>query len=96
MKTVLKIAIPATIALFVSACEVSNVGGVGPGPAPVQYREVVESKWLGTAPFCSAQPSDCSSLGSDWRHIDTNTTGDGSRCASGVKVLCEKRTRVPL
>jgi hypothetical protein len=61
-----------------------------PAPAPAPQRMLVESRWLGTGPFCDAQPSDCQALGSGWEDIRTDRIGDGAACATGVKVLCER------
>jgi len=40
------------------------------------------SKWIGTAPWCAAQPSDCTAIG--WNYVQSSSSG----CWSGKKVLC--------
>ena len=43
-------------------------------------------KWLGTAPFCKGDVTDCADR--DWVYIGPGKAGDGSPCVSGHKVLC--------
>ena len=47
-----------------------------------------EEVWLGTAPFCKASPDDCKRKGMEYVRSDKH--GDGSKCASGTKVLCRR------
>ncbi|NOJ39985.1 hypothetical protein [Bradyrhizobium australiense] len=42
--------------------------------------------WIGTAPFCSASPQDCTQRGFDF--VRSDKKGDGKRCVTGKKVLC--------
>lgn len=45
--------------------------------------------WVGTAPFCRADPKDCTNRGAEF--IAYGRAGDGQVCASGKKVLCARR-----
>jgi hypothetical protein len=82
------------LGVLLAGCMDDSGGGgssASPSPAPVPQRVSVDSRWLGTAPFCDAQPSDCSALGAGWEHGGrTDRIGDGAACATGVKVMCEK------
>src|SRR6201987_6338821 len=42
--------------------------------------------WIGTAPFCSGSPADCTDLGMTYVKSDSN--GDGGKCWTGTKVYC--------
>lgn len=59
-------------------------------------RIINEQKWLGTAPFCRGNQSDCSNLQPRgmWRAIGYDDSGDGAKCFSGRKVLCVKTSCV--
>lgn len=48
-----------------------------------------ESRWFGTAPWCNAVDGDCRDNNCDPRPVRDSDHGDGSRCWSGRKVLCE-------
>jgi endonuclease/exonuclease/phosphatase family metal-dependent hydrolase len=54
-------------------------GARPPGEAP-------PSVWLGTAPFCRAEPSDCAIFGLEY--VCGDRSGDGLPCFCGEKVLC--------
>lgn len=65
-----------------------GVGGAGPAPAPVaQYQR----QWLGTAPFCAAQPGDCAALGAGWTYTRSHPSGNGTACTTGTKVQCSRQ-----
>jgi hypothetical protein len=42
--------------------------------------------WIGTAPFCSGSPADCTDLG--MTYVKSDSTGDGGKCWTGTKVYC--------
>jgi hypothetical protein len=45
--------------------------------------------WVGKAPFCKASRDDCEDMGMNY--VKSNKKGDGNKCTSGTKVLCESR-----
>lgn len=47
------------------------------------------SQWVGTAPWCAASRSDCADLGMSY--VRSSSSGGGSSCWSGTKVLCQER-----
>jgi len=61
---------------------------------PIRKRvyKVIDHKWVGTAPFCGAEPKDCKKLGKGWRYLRSSDSADGKEktCWTGTKVLCEK------
>jgi hypothetical protein len=96
LKTLRLLSVVAAPLLFVGCVELEDPGGGGgggglgaPRPAP---DPIYQSRWIGTAPFCAARPSDCSNLGAGWEYSGrSNLSGDGATCASGQKVLCRKQ-----
>ena len=42
--------------------------------------------WIGTAPFCSGSPADCTDLG--MTYVKSDSRGDGDKCWTGIKVFC--------
>ena len=43
--------------------------------------------WIGTAPFCSGSPADCTDLG--MKYVKSDSKGDGGgKCWTGTKVYC--------
>ena len=42
--------------------------------------------WLGDAPFCSAEPADCSAKG--MKYSRAHASGDGETCLIGTKIQC--------
>jgi len=50
-----------------------------------------QSKWIGTAPICDAQPSDCADI--DMDYVRSSKCGDGSCCVTGRKVKCSPRQK---
>jgi hypothetical protein len=46
------------------------------------------TEWIGTAPACGGEVSDCTGRGEDY--IVNGSSGDGHWCSSGHKVLCAK------
>ena len=42
--------------------------------------------WIGTAPFCSGSPADCTDLG--MTYVKSDSKGDGDKCWTGTKVYC--------
>jgi hypothetical protein len=40
--------------------------------------------WIGTAPFCSGSPADCTDLG--MTYVKSDSKGDGGKCWTGTKV----------
>lgn len=50
-------------------------------------------KWLGTAPICKTKPSDCNNYG--MKYIRSNKRGNGKKCLTGTKVLCEGDKNAP-
>ena len=42
--------------------------------------------WIGTAPFCSGSPADCTDLG--MTYVKSDSIGDGGKCWTGTKVYC--------
>ena len=97
MKPSLTILTLGALGIVLAGC-MGDTGGGGsnaspspaPQPAPQPQRMVVESRWLGTAPFCDADRSDCQALGTGWEYTRSDRMGDGAACSGGVKVLCEK------
>lgn len=61
---------------------VSFVIAASGGIAQAQSRQ-----WLGDAPFCSAQRTDCAANGMTF--VREHISGDGKTCLAGIKVLCE-------
>lgn len=55
-------------------------------------RKVKQQRWLGVAPFCQQDASDCSMLQpqGDWKYVRDDKSGDGPPCWSGHKILCER------
>lgn len=47
------------------------------------------SLWMGRSPVCTATPNDCELF--DLTYLQSSTKGDGKRCFSGKKVLCQVR-----
>lgn len=47
--------------------------------------------WIGTAPSCNGQPSDCTSRGMDYIDSSDDAYGTQSSCWTGTKVLCRAR-----
>ncbi|MFW6027901.1 MAG: sphingomyelin phosphodiesterase [bacterium] len=45
-----------------------------------------KQRWIGTAPFCGAEKSDCAKYGMEY--VRSSKRGDGKKCVSGKKVLC--------
>ncbi|MEL6919753.1 MAG: hypothetical protein AAFO77_01850 [Pseudomonadota bacterium] len=97
MKIYLYTSVVAVASIALAACVVevpSNGGGGGgggttpPAPAPAP---IFQTQWVGTAPFCAASPGSCTNLGAGWQFVERSTTGNGARCASGVKVLCRRQ-----
>ncbi len=50
---------------------------------------VAQEIWIGTAPFCKGEPSDCTARGMDY--VRSDRRGDGKACRRGQKVLCRPR-----
>ncbi len=57
--------------------------------APTNAAGAQSEVWIGTAPSCSATPSDCTRRGMDY--VRSDKSGGGSACWSGTKVLCRAR-----
>ncbi|MCP3681186.1 MAG: hypothetical protein GY861_00715, partial [bacterium] len=55
-------------------------------------KTVRQEKWLGVAPFCQQDASDCSMLQpqGEWSYVRDDKSGDGPPCWTGHKVLCER------
>ncbi|PAA88849.1 hypothetical protein BOX15_Mlig017582g1 [Macrostomum lignano] len=45
--------------------------------------------WIGTAPFCKATADDCETF--DLKFIREDSTGNGAKCWTGKKVLCQQK-----
>ncbi len=50
--------------------------------------------WIGTAPICKANASDCRKRG--MIYIRSDKRGSGSKCWTGRKVLCRQKTTPPI
>lgn len=48
---------------------------------------VTSWKWIGTAPFCGAEKSNCADIG--WTFDHASKSGGGASCWTGEKVLCK-------
>ncbi len=60
---------------------------------PANQRKGKYQKWLGTAPICKTKPSDCSKYG--MKYLRSNKRGNGKKCFTGTKVLCEGDKNAP-
>lgn len=78
-----------TLGAVLAGCIAESGGGGGPESAP---KPQFQRQWLGTAPFCSAQPGDCSALGDGWTYTRSHPSGDGAACTTGTKVQCSRQT----
>ena len=93
MKRSLTILTIGALGILLAGCmDDSGGGGSGasPSPEPEPTRHLVESRWLGTAPFCDAHRNDCRALGNDWEYVESDISGDGASCSTGRKVLCSR------
>ena len=54
---------------------------------PSRLQAAPHQQWFGTAPWCSTDESDCTSRG--MKFVKYDERGDGDKCWSGNKVLCE-------
>ena len=92
MKRSLTILTLGALGIVLAGCMDDTGGGSSnpsPAPAPAPMPSpVLDSRWLGTAPFCDADPSDCNNLGPGWSYLRTSVTGDGAPCTTGRKVMC--------
>jgi len=55
----------------------------------INHAECLKTIWIGTSPFCDGTPRDCTSRGMDFIRYDK--TGDGKKCWTGQKVLCQEK-----
>jgi len=67
--------------------KVSSTNTESQQPAAETKPKVLRQVWIGTAPACAAQKSDCTARG--WTYVKSDKKGDGKKCLNGTKVLCE-------